>query len=59
MKSIDFINRFVDKFDTPKKTHFKLDCVQSKNVYILLTNVINFKLRLINFVQTCFRCRHA
>ena len=28
---------------------FKLDCVESKNGYILLINVINFKLRLINF----------
>ena len=34
---------------------FKLDCVESKNGYILLIYVINFKLRLINFVYIFFR----
>ena len=28
----------------------KLDCVESKNSHLLLTIVINFELRLINFV---------
>ena len=28
---------------------FKLDCVKSKNSYILLVDVINFKLRSINY----------
>ena len=35
---------------TNEGSKFKLDCVQSKNSYISLINVINFKLRLINFV---------
>ena len=29
---------------------FKSDCIESKNSYILLINVTNFKLRLVNFV---------
>ena len=29
---------------------FKLDCVESKNSYILLIDAISFKLRLINLV---------
>ena len=35
---------------TTEGSKFKLDCVESKNGYILLINVINFKLCLINFV---------
>ena len=35
-----------------KGSEFKLDCVEFNNSYILLINVINFKIRLINFVYT-------
>ena len=35
---------------TNEGSKFKLDCVQAKNCYIILMDVINFKLRLINFV---------
>ena len=35
---------------TNEFSKFKLDCVKSKNSYILLMDVINFKLRLINFL---------
>ena len=34
---------------------FKPYCVESKNGYILLINIINFKLRLINFVYIFVR----
>ena len=34
---------------------FKLDCVESKNGYILLISVINFKSRFINFVYIFLR----
>ena len=34
---------------TNESSKFTLDCVEAKKVYILLTDVINFKLRLINF----------
>ena len=47
-KSRIFLNTWwIQKSDVSK---FKLDCVESKNSYILLIDVINFKLRLINFV---------
>ena len=39
---------------TNESSKFKLDCVEAKKVYILLTDVINFKLRLINFVHQKF-----
>ena len=32
------------------ESKFESDCIVSKNSYISLINVINFKLRLINFV---------
>ena len=35
---------------TNQGSKFKLDCVESKNSYIVLINGISFKLRLINFV---------
>ena len=34
---------------------FKLDCVESKNSYILLIDIINSKFRLINFAYICLR----
>ena len=34
----------------------KLKCLESKSSYVLLIDIINFKLRLINFV--CFFLRH-
>ena len=34
---------------------FKLHCVESKNSYISLIDVINFKLRLVNFVSIFVR----
>ena len=35
---------------TNDSSKFKLDCAKSDNSYILLIDVINFKLRFINFV---------
>ena len=35
---------------TNQGSKFKLDCVKFKNSYILMIDVIKFKLRLINFV---------
>ena len=36
---------------TNESSKFTLDCVEAKKVYILLIDVISFKLRLINFVN--------
>ena len=40
---------------TNKGLKFKLDCLESKNSHILWINVINFKLRLINFIYIFLR----
>ena len=41
---------------TNEDSKFKLDCVKSKNSYILIIKVIKFKLRFINFVYFFLRC---
>ena len=40
---------------TNEGSKFKLDCVKSKNSYILLIDVINFKLCLINCIYIFLR----
>ena len=42
---------------TNEGSKFKLDCLKFKNSYILMIDVINFKLRLINFVYFFFETR--
>ena len=47
MEFTNFITSLLTSLIPP---NFKLDCLESKNSYILLINAVSFKLCLINFV---------
>ena len=52
---IMFKEPYFSQYFMDSSSKFELDCVESKNSYILLINVINFKLRLINYVYIFLR----